>query len=484
MLDSRLVESIKLLTPTEQSEFDSFLDSRFFQREFSVQQLKQFLAIIVEVLSDPGKKELSKEIVHAKVFAPKEFAENRVDRIMFELNRLIKTFILVKHYLREENEVQQTLDWNDLQLYHSNAGSLEKQFKKINKLLNDKNMACTRVYQEKFLVTKQNYALQATFNKNKSDLGIQQTIESLDLFYFAERSELINALLLQKRSTAFVIPEILENSINAIPVPEYYTNQSPLLLISTKIHSLLAEAQPKVAGFQELVALLNQHQDYLHPEALTGFYAYLRNYCTILIDSGNAEFDVLLHEIQKDNLPRGYFYYDGKILPNSFLSITQQAIRAHNIPWAKEFVQNHKDKIIGENETHDFFNMNLALCHFAEQKYEETLETIPFGSTYSYYHLMARRLELKAYYELGSEILPSKIDAFKMFINRTGNKSLSKPLAEMLTNFGNFVHQLSLSIPGDKKRSEQLTKRIKSKKLVGERTWLLEKAEQLANKKL
>lgn len=128
--------------------------------------------------------------------------------------------------------------------------------------------------------------------------------------------------------------------------------------------------------------------------------------------------------------------------------------------------------------------MNKALCLFGEKKYEEALEMIPFGSTYSFYHLMARRLELKIYYELHSELLDHKIDAFKMFISRAGRKVFSSNLHELFTNFVNFVRQLSQSEgPQAKKRSQTLIKRISEKKMVAERLWLLEKAKELGEKR-
>ena len=126
---------------------------------------------------------------------------------------------------------------------------------------------------------------------------------------------------------------------------------------------------------------------------------------------------------------------------------------------------------------------NLLLeNYFAEKNFDKALDVIPFGFTYSTYHLMARRLELKIYFETNSDLLPSKVDAFKMFVSRAGSKSLSPNHFEMLTNFGNFVLQLSQSMPGDKKRSDQLVARIEAKKLVSERAWLLEKARELGEK--
>ncbi len=484
MLDSKLVDSIKLLSPAEQAEFDSFLDSRFFQKEFSVQQLKQLLALILEAIFSPKTTELTKEFVHKELFAPKEFAENRIDRIMYELNRLVKTFSLVKHYLRPENEVMQMLNWSELCRSNGGVWNYEKQFQKLRRGLEQKNHISPETYFDLYLIAKEEHEWESTFNKAKGDLGLPKAIDSLDHYYYSQKLEMLNRFLLQQRIASINIPANIQASIDSFVVPEYYLSRNLALQITNKIHNLLKEQHPKTEGFQELFVLLKACGTDLHPKLLVQFYSYLRNLCAFMIDAGNSELNGLLHEIQQDNLSRGHFYHEGKITPNAMLSIAQQAIRANNVAWAIKFVHDHKDKIIDENETHDFYRMNLALCYFAEQKYEDVLDTIPFGSTYSYYHLMARRLELKAYYELGSEILPSKIDAFKMFINRTGNKSLSKPLAEMLTNFGNFVHQLSLSIPGDKKRSELLIKRIKAKKLVGERNWLLEKAEQLGNARL
>ncbi len=97
---------------------------------------------------------------------------------------------------------------------------------------------------------------------------------------------------------------------------------------------------------------------------------------------------------------------------------------------------------------------------------------------------MARRLELKIYYELHSDLLDHKIDAFKMFISRAGRKVFSANLHELFTNFVNFVRQLSQSQgPQAKKRSQTLIKRINEKKMVAERLWLLEKAKELGEKR-
>jgi hypothetical protein len=284
-------------------------------------------------------------------------------------------------------------------------------------------------------------------------------------------------------ATTLEMPEAVRLAIDTGFIPKAYIEEAPILLILEKIQQLLMQKPPLVSGYQSLTALLKEHESSIEPSLLSEFYTYLRNYCVILIDNGYTEFVQVMHDLQIDNLKRGYFYTGGKIGFNSLLNITQTAIRLNRTSWVKKFLEEHKDRIIGENENRDFYRMNLALCFFAEKKYEEALENIPFGSSYSFYHVMSRRLELKTYYEMNSELLPSKIEAFKMYVSRAGRKSFSANLFELLTNFGNFVLQLSQSRPGDKKRSEQLMARIQSKKLVGERVWLMEKAKEIGESK-
>jgi hypothetical protein len=229
--------------------------------------------------------------------------------------------------------------------------------------------------------------------------------------------------------------------------------------------------------------IIQKYETRFTPERLAEFYTYLRNFCILLLDEGKNEVLPTLHEIQLDNLKRGYFYMEGKILPNALLTVTLTALNLGKTEWAFAFVEEHKDRIIDENETHDFYRTNKALCYFTERNFDAALEIIPFGSSYSYFHLLARRLELKIYYELDSDLLPYKIDAFKMFISRAGNKVLSEKLHELNVNFINFLRQLSLSPKiRDKTRSAQLIKRIQEKKLVGERIWLLEKARELGER--
>ena len=126
-------------------------------------------------------------------------------------------------------------------------------------------------------------------------------------------------------------------------------------MVTWEIHQLLKESNPESSRFHGLLEILQKNEAKFSPANLAEFYTYLRNICSFLIEAGKTGFYQILHDIHRDNLQRGYFYYDGKITPNACLSITQTALNVGEISWAKSFVEMHKDRIINENENHDFF---------------------------------------------------------------------------------------------------------------------------------
>jgi len=98
------------------------------------------------------------------------------------------------------------------------------------------------------------------------------------------------------------------------------------------------------------------------------------------------------------------------------------------------------------------------------------------------YLVAGKRLELKALYELQSDLFPYKLDAFKMFVSRTSQKLLPKARRRMNVAFTNLMYQLVALIPGDRKRAKRFLERVEEKKQTAERRWLLAKGKFLARK--
>ncbi|MFN0013780.1 MAG: hypothetical protein ACKVU2_04455 [Saprospiraceae bacterium] len=477
MVNTFVYEVLETFSPEENEAFRAFLDSSYFNNGRHAAEIKVLFQVFEATRKESNPADtLTKDRLYELVFPNSVAVKGKLDKLISEFKKLLQTFLLTQRYLNNREEQEHLLDFAVEMRWRGLEGKYKQALEKTQELVASTEPESLTNYLFRLHVALEEHEWHSTYNKAKGDLGIPDVLFHLDRYYYAQRLEMLNRLLLQQKVT--ILPESsLAPTQELWEIPKSFQNSGSLLPITWRIHAILNAPGPVISDFEELLNTLRDQEPFISPQHLQEFYAYIRGVCTILIDAGNEELRPTLFQIQKDNLARGYFYYEGKIPSNSALSITRIALDLHDISWANAFVDSHKGLIIGENETQDFFRMNKALCLFEEKKYDEALDIIPFGSSYSFYQLLARALELKIYFELGSELLPYKIDAFKMFISRAGDKLLSKDRHERFANFINFVRQLSLSPKTmDAVRSDQLIRRINAKKLVAERSWLIDKA--------
>ncbi|MBL7828276.1 MAG: hypothetical protein JNJ57_16715, partial [Saprospiraceae bacterium] len=297
MIDSKVVESIRALSSEDKEGFDQFLLSPYFQKGFSVNELRTFFHYIIAALDAPHTTSFSKENVYELLFPAKPFSQSRMDRIMFELNRLVQVFLQIKTYLKRENEVQRLLDWSIYQRKGGNQFPYEKQLQKTWAEIEALDLSLTEGFFKSYQTAKENHEWLSSFNRVKGDLGIPKVLHYLDLFYYTQKLELLNRYQLQQKATLITPSETIQRDLFTFKIPEHYTREHPELTILEKIHELFQPEVPSPNGFRELMDMLAVLENRLTAEELFQVYAYLRSYCAILIDAGFAEFNVILHEI-------------------------------------------------------------------------------------------------------------------------------------------------------------------------------------------
>lgn len=481
MTSTFAIDVIRTFQEPEATDFRAFLESPYCNRGQHHETVKPFFEVLYSAIQNGEIEKIEKQTLHGLLFPDRPFVESKMDKLMSDLKQLVERFLLTQQYFQTQNEAQHLLDLSVEMRLRGLESRYHQTIEKTKRHPDFSGQESLKNLYYKYLLAREEQEWHSTYNKGKGDLNIPETVRSLDTYYFAHRTWMLNHWMFMEKATTF--KGRLESLGQQWVVPENLTEKSIFLHICWEVHLLLSHP-PSAEDFRTLLTKIQSNENLLSPDSLSQFYIYLRNFCVLMIESGQTEMHFVLHQINKDNLERNYFYLNGKISPHGYLNITQTALNVGEIAWAQSFVERHREIILGENETHDFYRMNKALCLFGEKKYQEALETIPFGSSYSAYHLMARRLELKIFYELRSELLDHKIDAFKMFISRAGRKVFSANLHILFTNFVNFVRQLNQSEgPQAKQRSQTLTKRISEKKMVAERLWLLEKARELGQKR-
>lgn len=479
MNHSNLVELFKTLTTKELKDFSAFLDSPYFAKgKYRKEVVKLFEILAKYTPEGLDKVDLNKDKIYKRVFPGDPPMEGRLERVMMELLKSLRIFLQVDHYL--ENEHDGTADFIEILMHRQLSQRAANAARTLSDDLIKTPVKSAETYALLFKASKLSYYIESYKNTWKEDLHIGQTLRYLDLYYFATRLELLNHYLLLSKLARVDAGIDLDKEKQIVHFFELTREEAPIIFITQRIFELYTSPEPSPQAFEELLDMLNVHESEFGPEEAKKCFVFLRNYCSTLIQTGGlSELWPVLHRIQRENLEKGYFYYGVQIPPGALLSISNAAMRVNEFEWAFDFIQAHQERIMGDNEHHDYYRFALANYYFYQEQYAQSLEYIPPAAANLDYHLFARRLELMNYYKLDSDLLPYKIDAFKMYLSRGRQKFLSEDYYEQNNNFVNLLFQLMQSRPGDPKRREILLRRIDEKKQVAAKDWLVEQVKLL-----
>ncbi len=464
-----MLEVIKAMTSSERQDFLHYL------KAYSA-EIPTLIRLFEEILkAEPAFEHdlLLKQNIYLALYGPETQVQGKLEKLMSELNKHLRIFLLQKMYASEDNELLHQIHWAKWQRERGLFERAKQSLTKLRSIRESNQLESIEKYRLNLLCSEEEHMWESTFNRVKGDLGVPQLIQDLDLYFLNYRTDRINRFLLQQKAAKLADADFSLDNLN------HLEKVSVQLAVNLRIANMLQAETPDEKDALALMEYLIEHGPKLSDESLDHAYAFLRNLCTLLINAGHLEFIPIQHKIHLDNLNRGYFFINGEISPNSYINMVQIATRADEISWAKEFTEQFRNRLVGGDVDQFFYNLNMAQCFFSEKAFEAASNFVPEAPSSSHYYQIAKRLELKIYYELQSDLLLYKIDAYRKYIERTAPKVASDNIRELYLNFLKILHQLAQSPPKDKARSERLVKRIEEKKFIAERSWLLEKAREL-----
>lgn len=481
MEQSSLIELIRTLNSTEKDHVRQFAALPFFNNGKMRAHVGPLLELCLSHSWDSASQPLDKEFLSNTLFSEAYVNGRKLEKVMVEAHKIVRAFLLVQNYYREDNDFAQNFDFSEI----VRSRNLETRFRhmlaKIQRSQADSPWKNEQYYHRQFVLEYAIFEHECLHNQARGDLNIPEALRALDEHYYINRLNLLNHFLLQQKVANVIVPDSVETAISETSVLGRYLETSATIKINTEIFFLLKKSPPEPSDVRLLFDLLKIHEEGLDQDSLRKFYTYLRNVCVLIANVffDDEEIRHTLFDLYRDNLTRGYLHFEGKLHPNTYLAVSTAAVRVNQYEWGLDFIEQFKDQIIGENEHQDIYRFNMALYLFGVGRYDECLTYIPSTSPFIDYLFRGKRLELKAYYEIDSDLLPYKLDAFKMFLSRTSQKLLSESQNQLNLDFANLLYQLIHSIPGDPKRANRIIERIQAKKSTAEWRWLLEKAEAL-----
>lgn len=481
MEQSNFFELVKTLDSDKIQQIRQFSTISFFNHGRYRTQVIALLELCFKHVLGQTRQTLEKKSVYASIFPKQEYREGKLEQVMAAAHKVLRNGLQVMYYFREENEFYQAFDFAGIASSNGMDTQQQQLLTRLKKSQNEVFPKNEAHYLKQLLLEDAIHDIESLHNQVRGDLNIPNVLQALDQHYHLTRFSRLNRFLLQQKAASLNTPEVIQRMLAETKIPERYLSESLLIRINYEIFKLLRKPILEPSDIQVLFDLLLQHETIIDPISLREFYTYLRSLCVLVSNTffDNEEIRLTLFELYKDNLSRGYLHIEGKMTSATYLAVSVSAIRVKQLDWALHFIESHKHEIIGENETQDIYRFNMAIYLFGAGRYAECLDSIPATSPLVDYLLNGKRLELKAMYELRSDLLPYKLDAFKMFLSRTSPKLLSEIQKRGNQDFANLLLQLIQSPPDSADRAQRMTHRVQEKKQTLEGRWLLEKAKAL-----
>lgn len=422
MEKSKLLELLKKMHSRELTRFGEFIHSPYHNKNESLKRLGD--CILKEAPDFDNERRLAKERVFQHVFPDKPFDAAVFHRCSSQLLELLYAFLTLEQHQKQAAAERATLlealrrrkvpkhyellakDWQDV---------LDKEAQQLGRAESD--WLRYRFYRE-----ANAYFIDS--GERRYDAHLQGQYQALNRFFLLEQWRM--ACDMASRNT--VVQG--KYSYPLLPYLSEYVEQSEhrddivLALYRRALDMLTQPAEAQEPHYQQLKTAVLAVRETLSDADLVDIYGYLLNYSIRQINRGKKEYyrEALQH--YEFLVGRRLMFFDGYLPAANYKNIVTIALALEEYEWAKQFIHEHRLSLppdVRENA----FSYNLASYYYAIGQHKEALQTLhDVVFTDVSYHLGAKIIQLKSYYELDEgEALYSLLDSFGSYLRR--NKEIS-----------------------------------------------------------
>ncbi|MBL7803755.1 MAG: hypothetical protein JNL02_08480 [Saprospiraceae bacterium] len=483
MHNSDLVELLAQLRPDECRRLRSYLRDTVLARP----EVLTLTAYTLEHLGDEDDSTLSRATVYAVIFPGQPPVANKLEKLMSDTLHLVRQFVAVEMATRDLREMQQQVL---LQRFYRER-EMEKKFRQsrgqVAKLKEQPGNWVPQDYYFQFLSEEEESMFLSARNQKKDDINLWNTIQSLDEYYLVERLRYTCVLLNQNQLVSLKLPPLkdwLPIDLSSAHLQWFFEKPlGKLFLLAVNLFSSdSANSVDQNKKLEEFIEFLQDNEKVIPTEFINSLEIFACNYGIKQINQGHYSFLHSIFLIQKRRVKSGRIYINGLIKSSEFHSIVVAGLRLGDNVWVKDFIEEHRDKILGAMPSSDYYQFNLIYYYFQTKEYEPELHTL-LTSNYEdmLYKLQSKVLEIKILYEMSRrpkvdyrtlEFLENKVEAAIVFFFR--EKNIPPDKRKMYKRFADTMKRiLHAEGKGDAKRLEKIRTDIDASDLIADRQWLL-----------
>jgi hypothetical protein len=464
MINSRLLELLRSLSPTELTAFGKYLRSPFFNhREDIIRLFQHFLK---------NREGTGKETAFAAVFPGEPFEEKKYGYTVSFLYQAAQQF-LVQQELASQGEPAFQLHLAKTLRSHG----LERQ--SLTAL--QKAETALRTQPERNIQYHQ-HAQQLHLERFESEARQRRTVagsfqamaEEGDIHFAAQKlRQGCTALVYKAVSEADYQLNFLEEAL--VMVERRQWQSLPAVGMYYFAYRALSEADAQ-PWFEKLREAMNLHFRHFTKAEMRDIYTLAVNYCIRQINTRQGEQGFYLQQVfglYQEGLENEVFTENGELSRFTYNNIANAGLGLKAFDWVEDFLKKYKDALVPKHRE-SAYRFNLAVLRFRRSEYGEVLTLLTQTEFDDVLHqLDARRMILRSYYELGEfDALDSLLDSFQIFLRRRRDVGY---LRQNYLNLIRLTRKLLQTTAHDHPARERLRAEIANCNPLAEKEWLTQK---------
>jgi hypothetical protein len=399
------------------------LAADIFNKNKAVRQFYALLLPFAPTFEDKKAMiKLDKNLIFKRLYKNESYNNLKMNNLISDTYQLLCNFLAYENFQRSQQFSNLCL--MD-ELYQKGLyKNVEQEARKFEQEQVKSTIRDADFYYDKYLFYKQKDALFLSKPNRTADVNLQLKNDYLDLFYFAMKLKI--ACDMTSRNTViqanYQSPFLDELQLRYENKPEKY-GKIPAITVYYQVSQMLLNADESKYYYQLRTHLAENVAQFSNKELRT-FYDYVRNYCIRKINDGETAYYQEILSLYQFLLDKKIIFQNGHLTEWDYKNITTVGLRLETYDWTEKFIIDYKNSL-PESVRENAFIYNLASFYYEKNEYKKSLQSLhEVRFTDTTYHLGAKVIQLKSYYELKeTEPFYALTDAFQIFVKR--NRQLS-----------------------------------------------------------
>jgi len=472
MNSTRIFRVLSQLTITELNRFNKFIQSPYHNVNARINGLAVKL-----IDSIKNNRELEdKETIWNSIETKKSYTDLKFRKLCNDLLERFEKFLIIENLennkILQSNLLLESIRNDKIEILaekHMTKSAVEFD----REIDQSSNFYLQKYFYEKTIQNlKTNYEKKVNLKKGK-DSSYADLIKNLDAFYLIEKLRI--AIDIQTWKKMYKSTEEFELGIPLNIFDNFEIAQYHAVDIYRTMFNLYNDDE-LTNDYYTLKNKAFKHIDTFPKDEQREIFDVLVSYCIKWVNKENMDFHKETLTVYDWGISENIILNKGILSPTSFRNYVIIGLRVGEFDKVENFIKSNID-LLDKERRENALNFNLARVAFYRKQFQDC---VSYLSRVNYddiwYNVNSKMLLIAAYYELEEiAVLESTNDAFITFIRREKSLDINRRTAYL--NFSSYLKKIISNY--DSKKLIKIKEKIISNKEVYNKTWLLEKIEDL-----